>query len=134
MRSNLHQKDRQELYRHVTLNIITDKVSRFVSVTATHRIPSDNEIKRSDWHCILKRKNASVYVIGRGDELTKETLQALARSYVDGGSNIWIHVDLSALDAGQSPVTAIDPNDQPIDFGNDPLWQRIAAINAGRSL
>lgn len=134
MRSNLHQKDRQEPYRHVTLNIITDKVSRFVSVTATHRQPSALEKNRADWTCTLARGRTTVHVIGRGDELTKECLRALARSYVDGGSNIWVHVDLSALETGKPPITTIDPNDPPIDFGNDPLWQRIAAINAGRSL
>lgn len=134
MNSNLSQQNPSAPSRHVTLNIITDKVSRFVSVTATHRIPHDNEISRADWHCILKRTGTVVHVVGRGDELTKETLQGLARSYVDGGSSMWVHVDLSALSGHGGPVfTPIDESDKPVNF-SDPVWNQLRKMSEGIEL
>lgn len=122
--------DRSNPSRHVTFNIITDKTTRFVSVTATHRQPSPGESERADWRATLTRNGITIHVVGRGDELTRETLQGLARTYVDGGSAMWVRVDLGALTDGGQVITALKPDEKPADWmETDPVWQSIKRIN-----
>lgn len=124
---------RNEPSRHVTFNIITDKTTRFVSVTAMHRQPSEVEKRGADWFEVLRRGAFFIHVVGRGDKLTTETLQGLARTYVDGGSSIWVHVDLSALERNECPIVPIAIEEKPATWmDSDPVWKRIVEINEGR--
>lgn len=110
----------------VTFNIITNKVERFVSITATRRRPSFEETARADWTDTLSRGGLTIHVIGRGDRLTKATLQAYARAYLDGKSTMWKSVNLANITASEGDVIT--------SLEDDPLWRRIKAISEGGGL
>jgi hypothetical protein len=135
----------QNRIEHITLTIITEKETGFVSVIATRRKPSEIEKERCDWQNGHLVEGFVFHIIGRGDQLHPSYLSALCEAYADGGGP-WHSVDLSALDMkpssfasfkkrtgkkAQAEADAVYESMTPHDWNNDPVWKRIREINAG---
>jgi hypothetical protein len=124
MSSNKNKLTPHDPYIHVTFNIVANRSDSFVSIIATHRTPSDNEVKRANWTATLKRGRAVIHVVGKGDRLSDDALKDYARAYCDPAPKRWLHVDLSALDMPPRP----DPPPLYSWLDDDPAWRMLREL------
>jgi hypothetical protein len=113
-----------------TVNVITGE-DGFVSSTISRRAPSKIETRLADWNSWMRFGDLFVYIVARGAALEEWPLRRLVRSMLevagirDGGDVV---TDVVVRKSRKEPPPYTEP---PIDFDNDPLWQRIRAISAG---
>lgn len=65
----------------VSVNIVSEASSGFLSITFTRRQPQKGEFKAVDWSRRVRSGAYRVYMLGRGDRLTDAFLDTLARAY-----------------------------------------------------
>lgn len=65
----------------VSVNIVSDAESGFLSLTFLRRKPQKGEFKTVDWSRRVRIGGYRVHFLMRGDELTKTFLHELARAY-----------------------------------------------------